>query len=314
MKPRERMLAIGVAALVGLLLLNAVYQQISGAFTQRNGQKAELEKKVQDKQRTIEAGRRAEKLLVEWRHRSLPSNKESARSQYNQWLVSLVDRVKLESPVVDYMPTIGRSTAYDKFGYRIKGDGDISMKQLIHFLYEFYNTNQLHQIRQLTIKPKADGKQMELTIDVEAMQLPGADRPDKLNLEPSNRLKLANQGAYEKTIGDRNLFVAYTPPRTDRVKTEPPKTVTKQPFDIAKFAKVTGIVEDNNRPQIWVSVQTNGELLKLTEGEDFTVGDVQCKVVKIGVRDAVVTVAGKQKQVKLEDNLRDAAEMPTDEL
>jgi hypothetical protein len=314
MKPRERMLAIGVAALVGLLLLNAVYQQISGAFTQRNGQKAELEKKVQDKQRTIETGRRAEKLLAQWRHRSLPSNKESARSQYNQWLVSLVDRVKLESPVVDYMPTIGRSTAYDKFGYRIKGDGDVSMKQLIQFLFEFYNTNQLHQIRQLTIKPKADGKQMELTIDVEAMQLPGADRPDKLNLEPSGRLKLGSQSAYEKTIGDRNLFVAYTPPKQERVKTEPPKTVAKQPFDIAKFAKITGIVEDNDRPQIWVSVQTTGELLKLSEGEDFTVGDVQCKVVKIGVRDAVVTVAGKQKQVKLEDNLRDAAEMPTDEL
>ncbi len=314
MKPRERMLAIGVAALVGLLLLNFAYQQIASAFTQRHGMKSDLEKKIDEKQRTIDAGRRADKLLVGWRHRSLPSDKEMARSLYNQWLLNIVDRVNFESAKVDYIPTLGRNNAYDKYSFRIEGGGDISLKQLVHFLYEFYSTNQLQQIRQLSVKPKADGKQVDLKIVVEALQIPGADRADKLNLEPSNRLKLANQGAYEKTIGDRNLFVAYTPPRPPREASRPSPPAAKPTFDVAKYAKVTGITEDSDRPQIWVFVQTTGELLKLNEGEDFTVGDVPCKVVKIGVRDAVVTVAGKQKQVKLEDNLRDAAEVPEGEL
>ncbi len=314
MKSREKMLALGVAVVVGLLLLNSVYGWVSGEFAQRNGAKADLEKKIADKEHTLAKGRQASKLLATLRHQSLPSDSEIARSLYYSWLVGLVDRVKLESANIDPLVSPGRSTVYEKFGYRIKAESDISLQQLVHFLYEFYNTNQLHQIRSLTVKPKADGKLVDVTIDVEALRLPGADRSNQLNLEKSGRLKLASAGEYEKVIGDRKVFVAYSPPRERRPEPPPRVASTTPKFDIAKFAKVTGITEDNDRPQIWVSVQTTGQLLKLTEGEDFTVGDIKCKVVRIGTRDAVVNVEGKTKQVKLEDNLRDAVEVPEGEL
>jgi hypothetical protein len=101
------------------------------------------------------------------------------------------------------------------------------------------------------------------------------------------------------------------PPRAQAAKIEAPK---RQPLDMAKYATVTGIVEQNDEPQIWVLVKTTGELLKLREGDDFTVGDLKFKVLKIGVRDAVITAEGKKVQVSVGDNLRDATPMPTEEL
>ncbi len=163
----------------------------------------------------------------------------------------------------------------------------------------------------MLIKPHSDGKALEVSIEIEALLLPGADRRDKLSTEKLDKLTLGDVAAYQKAIGERNLFSEYTPPHAQVAKAEPPK---RQPVDVAKFATVTGIVEQNDEPQIWVLVKTTGELLKLHEGEDFTVGDLKCKVVKIGVRNAVITAEGKNVQVSVGDNLRDATPLPVDEL
>ena len=48
----------------------------------------------------------------------------------------------------------------------------------------------------------------------------------------------------------------------------------------------------------------------MAEGEEFTVGDMKCKVVRIGLHDAVLDSDGKKKQVFVGDNLRDAAALP----
>jgi hypothetical protein len=161
------------------------------------------------------------------------------------------------------------------------------------------------------IKPHADGKAAELTIEIEALLLPGADRRDKLSSEKLDQLSLGDVAAYEKAIGGRNLFSEYVPPHAQAVKVEAPK---RQPIDAAKYAMVTGIVEQNDEPQIWVLVKTTGEMLKLREGDDFTIGDLKCKVLKIGVHDAVITTEGKKVQVSVGENLRDATPMPSDEL
>ena len=80
---------------------------------------------------------------------------------------------------------------------------------------------------------------------------------------------------YEKTIGGRKLFSEYVPIKAVTAEIKP-----KNRFDAAKYATVTGIIEQNDQPQIWVLVKTTGELLKLSEGDEFTVGDLKCKVVR----------------------------------
>jgi hypothetical protein len=310
MNKREKMLAIGVAALVALFALYYVFDTIAGKFTDRNKQLDDLAAKIKQKQLKIDDGTRALKKIADWNRRSLPSDVKQAPSLYQSWLLQLVDEAKLGTATVQQQSAIGRTATYEKYDFEIKADSDVSMKQLVQFLYKFYCSNQLHKIRQLLLKPRADGKGVEVNIDIEALLLPSADRRDKLGSEKLDHLALGEVSAYEKAIADRNLFSEYIPPHAV-AKTEAPK---RQNVDPAKFATVTGIIEQNDEPQIWVLVKTTGEMLKLREGDDFTVGDLKCKVLKIGVRDAVLTTEGKKVQVSVGDNLRDATPMPADEL
>lgn len=314
MNQREKTLAIGVAALVGLLAVYYAYDSIAGKFSDRNLQLSDLNQKITQKQHKIDAGKRAQQKMADWDRQSLPSDAKLAPSLYESWLLRLVDDAKLESATVQQQSTqqstAGHTATFEKYAFQIKADTDVSMKQLVQFLYKFYCSNQLQKIRQLLVKPHADGKALDVTIDIEALLLPGADRRDKLSSERLDQLSLGDVTAYEKTIGGRDLFSEYVPPHT--VRAEPPRRT--QTVDVAKYATVTGIIDQDDQPQIWVLVKTTGELLKLHEGDDFTVGDLKCKVLKIGVRDAVITTEGKKVQVSVGDNLRDATPMPAADL
>src|SRR5262249_8287846 len=151
----------------------------------------------------------------------------------------------------------------------------------------------------------------DVTIDIDALLLPTADRTETLASGKLDKLALGDEKAYQKAIVDRKLFSEYEPPKA-QARAEAPRP--KNSVDMAKFATVTGIIEEDDEPQIWVLVKTTGEMLKLHEGEDFAVGDIKCKVLKIGVRSAVITAEGKTVKVAVGDNLRDATPVQTDDL
>ena len=85
----------------------------------------------------------------------------------------------------------------EKFGFEVKGVSDISIKQLVDFLYDFYASNQLHTIRLLEVRPLVDAQHLEIHLQIEAMLLPGAKtaegrpRRDKLSDVRSNHLASA---------------------------------------------------------------------------------------------------------------------------
>jgi len=310
MNPREKKLAVGLAAVVGLLAVYYLYETVAGKFSDREKQIDRWNQTIADNQAKIDAGNRAQKKMKNWESISLPSDTKIAPSLYQSWLMKLVDDAQLESATVQLQTTVGHTATFEKYDFQIKADADISMTQVVDFLYRFYSSNQLHKIRQLMIKPHADGKALDVTIDIEALLLPGADRKDKLSNEKLNQLALGDVKTYEKAIDDRNLFSEYVPPRQ---RAEPTRPRSSPPIDVAKFATVTGIVEQDDQPQVWVLVKTTGELLKLHEGEEFTVGNVKCKVLKIGVRDAVITTEGKLVQVFIGDNLREGTAVPAED-
>ena len=113
----------------------------------------------------------------------------------------------------------------EKFGFEVKGVSDISIKQLVDFLYDFYASNQLHTIRLLEVHPLTDAQHLEVHIQIEAMLLPGAKtadgrpRRDTLSNVPLKSLSLGKMPDYEKLITGRNLMAEYTPPAAPR--TEP---------------------------------------------------------------------------------------------
>jgi hypothetical protein len=65
-------------------------------------------------------------------------------------------------------------------------------------------------------------------------------------------------------------------------ETPPPQVAVAKPsFALAKFAFVTAITEAGGKRQAWISLRTDGKLLKLFEGDEFPIGEVTVKITRI---------------------------------
>jgi hypothetical protein len=73
---------------------------------------------------------------------------------------------------------------------------------------------------------------------------------------------------------------------TDEPEPEPeePAPPPKPSFDLGKFVFLTGVTETSGRRQAWISVRTEGKLLKLFEGDQFDVGEVTVNIARINGR------------------------------
>src|SRR4051812_27479722 len=182
MKPRERLLAIVVGAIVVLFLLNLGYQKIADAFDKGHKKIDGLQAEIERKRQTIAKGQRAARQIAEFQKQSLPSDPAVAARVYWNWLLDLVNYSGLDdNAMVIPVTTLAKNPAYEKHGFTIKAECDLSLRQAINFLYGFYSTNQLHRITRIQLKPKTDAAQMDVVFDIEAIAVPGADRADSLN-------------------------------------------------------------------------------------------------------------------------------------
>lgn len=267
----------------------------------------DLEKKVEEKQRIVSNARPAAAQLAAWQKRALPANPERAGTRYYSWLQDLVvDRVEFDDARVEPGEIPLRRGDYVQFSYTVRGDA--TLEQLARFLYEFYQAGHLHKVRRLEIKPRENASRLDLTIMLEALSLPEADRRDQLTSAPGNHLQEKSFDQYKKQIVGRNLFAAYTPPKPPpkpkEVK-EPPKPPE---FDHAAFTYVTGIVETDGRSEAWLHIRPQGKTLKVHEGEPFTVGTKKYKVLKIGRRAIKVESNGQSRIVPYGESLKPESE------
>jgi len=254
--------------------------------------------------------------LAQWESRSLPSDEGQARLLYRSWLRETVDRAGFRSVKSDPGESRTRRGVYTVLPVTVRCRA--KLEQLTQFLYDFYSAGHLHRITLLSIKPDSDKGDLELTISIEGLSLPGADRKDALNDEPAKRLALAEFSDYRDSIVKRNLFAAYVPPPPPVVKRKPPKRRPPRPtppprppeFDHAKHTVVTGLVEVGGRRQVWLLIRTTGEQLKLFEGEKFSTGSATGTIGHVGQRNVEIEFDGKRRLVAFGENVADGAELP----
>jgi hypothetical protein len=326
-KQREKILAIGVAASVLMVGLRAASVYYDETYTRRQNQLDTLEKKVDDQNLVIDRGVKASKTFHDWQARALPPDRSTASSLYQKWLLEIAKRAGLKDPKLTPVARVAplalpkealrrqatpgvanTPKTYERVGYTLAAE--VSLTEVVRLLYEFYSANHLHRVAKLEVALPKSGSSLNLTMTIEGLLLPGATNTDKLSTAKSDRLEHADLAAYEKSIVGRNLFAEYKPPAPPpqpRVEVRRDSPPPPPAFDKAKHATVTGIVEQNDEPQLWVRVKTTGELLKLSEGEEFTIGDMKCVVVRINTRDAELATGDKHFVVRLQDNLRDAS-------
>jgi hypothetical protein len=321
MNKREKILA-------GMVVFLAIAWGGKSLF-ERYGESIELsEKQLQDArdqlfnaEMTIKIGDRAMRQLDKWQTMSLPPDRDVALSLYRAWLLQKTGDAGLSVDDINPNLRTTASTAFSSIGYMVEARGTLAA--VTKFLFEFYRSEQLHQITKLNLVATPGSPELRVSLQVEALILPGATHTDSLPDGQSDRLQLAKLEDYEKNITGRDIFKTYTPPRPPR----PPRIVRTPPkppaFDDAAHAYVTGIVQIGPRLQAWITVRTTGEVLRLYEGDDFEVGDLKGKVESINSRMIVMkTDDEKPLRVQLGDSLRepdepaaesDAASKPADQ-
>jgi len=299
------------------------YDLVAEAIQKREAAIADRTSRKEKAERTIAAGNAAESRMNAWKTRSLPTNNQVSQANYLNWLTSiaskdlknaLIDRGNVavepgERPRGVVASKDKAKPLYEKYSFHIKANSDLKMTGVVKFLYDFYSANHLQKIRNLSLTPDKD--KLVVSIDVEAMMLPTAERKEDLLKTPLPTLAQGDLSAYERMIGHRDLFVkgGYVAPRQEGPRIVQPAA---PPFDIARYTKVTAIKSVNGEPEMDVNVRTTGQQFRgLKVGDEFQVGEnsnkATYKVLEIGAYDAVLLVDGKdRKQIKLGDVLRDA--------
>jgi hypothetical protein len=307
MNKRERILAAAVLLLVALLGGRALLGRYTDAVELRRNQVSAAKSRLSDAERALAQGREAMHQVEAWQARSLPEDREKARSLYKAWLLEKAKDAGLSVEDITPSPRTTPSSAFTSIGYQIEGTGSLSA--VAAMLYEFYRSPQLHQITRLRLGRPPGATQMNVTLEVEALSLPGAVATDKLPEGESKRLKLASVAEYQKNLTERDLASVYTPPRPPRpavARRDPPRPPE---FDDASQARLTGIVGSSNGRQAWILVRTTGETLRLSAGDPFKVGSLEGKIVSIDLRSVVFASGDKEFHLKLDQSLRSAMEM-----
>lgn len=282
-----------------LLVLGLILAVYAGQWLKSNLLDTPLEKRKQrtvalsaeidKRKKQLTQAREAGKKLVEWQRQSLPSDVEVARSLYQGWLLELVSHVGLSDPNVNSNEPAAHKNMYTVLVFSIRGRG--TLEQLTKFLYEFYMAGHLHQIRSIGITPIQKTGELDLSITIEALALPGADRKDTLTTERSARLASANLEDY-RPIVLRNLFAVGG---------------GLDPTDQTYLSAVNYI---NGQPEAWFTLRDTDELLKLRKGDQLAVGQFSGVVVEIDGADVIVESEGQRWLLSIGDNLTQAYALP----
>jgi hypothetical protein len=337
---RERVLAWGTGSLLTIAAVQLGYNYVQSLFDERQTQKESLEREIADKEAINLRGKKANKKLAEWQHRSLPTDLVLARSLYKNWLAGLIERTRLAKADVTIGADMPKPGIYVKVPVGVRGQG--TMEQMIQFLFEFYQADHLHYIRQLTLTPLAGndaggapgGQPGSTPLPAGPMgpgRFGGRGGPGGFGGPPGFGGTGFGRGG-PRTEGPKYEFVlsieALSLPGGDRrdqlsdaksdrlAYTEVDayrRTITERNFfspyqpviegDPAADTYITAVVKKEGKYQVWISLRSTGKMLKLNEGETFDLGKEKATVTRIDRGAVEIEAAGRRREVALGNNL-----------
>ncbi len=290
MKYRKQILTAVFAALLLLYCGDWLLESaLMGPLNEARKKTTLLEQRIEKWETALARARNDRKRLTAWEAQSLPSDVGQARSLYQGWLLELVKHVGLAGQRVDSSPPVTRRGGYRVLSFSLYGRG--TLRQLTTLLFEFYRAGHLHQIRSLVIAPVSRTDLFDLSLSIEAVSLPGADRNDRLCPETSDRLAELDP-AYYRVIVDRNLFSIGGSP------------------DVIQFTRLTGVIRDRGEAEAWFSLLANGKILKLRKGENLEVGQFVGRIAEIEGSDVIVESDGQRWLLTIGDSLSEACALP----
>lgn len=292
MKLNRQQILLAAFALIGLFQAGewVLATMIEGPKQTRQATTNRLQKEIKKQTNTLARMRKAGTQLAEWQQRSLPGNIGVARQVYRSWLLELVETAKLQSPNVDSATPVKRRGGYVALQFTVRGHG--TLKQITRFLYEFSSAGYLHRIQTMGLTPIGSTGQVDLSLSIEALSLPGAATTGELSTEPGERLAFASLSDYAP-IAQRNVF-----------------GLASDALDPIASTFVTAVIVSNGQPRVWITRRTDDKVFKLGVGDQFEAGDLQGRVAAIVGQDVVLEIDGERWLIEIGENLAEAFALP----
>lgn len=203
MTQRERLLSILVGGTLALFVIQWGFKKYTGAVNTRQNQIASLEnEKIRIEEQLLQ-GAYADRQMGEYMVRSLPSNIEKAQSDYQKWLLTMLEENGLKEFNVGPPTSIPEKGLFTKFGFLVTGQA--SMPDLMKLLHAFYAKDYLHRISKLSISKARSSDGMQVTMNVDAIALASAPAEAKTPGLTSWRVD-PSASAYLEPIMNRNFF------------------------------------------------------------------------------------------------------------
>lgn len=269
----------------------ALRTYVDGPLEQRQARKEQLQKKIKKQKKELAESKLALQTLETFEQRSLPSDLEVARTAYRTWLLDLVGRAQFHTAHVDSSPPSSRKGLYDTLAFSVRGKG--TLIHLCRFLFDFYHAGHLHKIQSISLTPLGKNGEIDISLAIEALSLPGTERQLELSTEISDRLEYASLKSY-LLIAQRNVFSA------------------GGESDLTKQAFLTAVTRNGNEPEIWFTLRGKDSLLKLHEGSEFEIGHVSGSVVEILDDDVILESLGERWLLSIGEALAEAVALPAE--
>lgn len=230
MTQRERLLAGGVGAVLLILVLQWGYGNYRGALQARESRISSLTDRISDRRLKQFEGALADRRMGEYAMRSLPSDLESARIAYNQFLLGLVNDTGLEGASAKPKGSIPAQGLYTQMNFNVSGSGNL--QQLVELLYQFHRQHYLHRIQGLMVTRERG--QLSIVMDVQALALDAAPPQAAPPSEPAPRVA-DSVDAYMRPILYRNPFSPPNRAPSYAGETSPKAVVGREFTYVAQF-------------------------------------------------------------------------------
>ncbi len=258
MKPREKLLLLGLLATFGVLVvLPFLWKIVSGPVVAEQKRLDLINLQLRAEDDSFALAQAALTKMKDFKDRSLSSKPAEGALAYKQWLSDLAETVaKFGKPVVaQERTTLSSDKSYSVVRMKVSGEG--TLEQLREFLFRFHRANVLHQISGLTIEAIDNSLQPRLRIALTAdcLSLSGADikgtklfprtelaedlKADATQMRVSGSKGFPDKAPFEVRLGEHYLTVTQVKSGLWTIdRTESQKTLAAKTEDVIELAPI----------------------------------------------------------------------------
>lgn len=258
MTKRERYLAIAVAGVVGLFVVQYGINSIRSSLQAKQDAVDVARSDAEDMEKILTTGKLAARKLEQLTPKSLPTNHEALVNQYRNWLFELGETSGLNEINVSTPRSSSTTVAYSSYDFTLSG---LARKdRVIELLAKYFDRDYLHSITNLNLNQTRSRDELRIVLDSRVLALNNASPKQPPSLESSGRLAMSVE-EYQAVILGRNPF---SPPN------EPPRFASSRRHEVPRGDRWSLDLEANDPENHEIEFEVVSP--KLPEGLTFEGG------------------------------------------